>query len=181
MQWLILKETHAAFSSCCLTSCAVQWGLALCAWPDEVLCVGLCTTLMGKVFSYMLELLATPLDWLQTIIKECGNQTSTDNSSHSVMTSHLTKNPSWDGECFKWQIKEYLGVPCGRRFRGLPNRREGCNSGVMDDGKLTECPFVFGTSRCVGLMHTCRRQTFDPRSDFSLRKQSRVEREQWYN
>lgn len=72
-------------------------------------------------------------------------------------------------------IKEYLGIPCGRRFRGLPNRREGCNSGVMEDGKLTECPFVFGTSRCVGLMHTCRRQTFDPRSDFSLRKQSRVE------
>lgn len=35
--------------------------------PDEVLCVGLCTTLIGNVFSYMLVqvLLAAPLK-LQT-------------------------------------------------------------------------------------------------------------------
>lgn len=98
--------------------------------PDEVLCVGLCTTLMGKVFSYMLvqELLAAPLD--------------------------------------------KLGVLNGRRFRGLPSRGEGCNFGVKEGGKLTECPFVFGTSRCVGLMHTCRLQTFDPMMDFSLRNHS---------
>lgn len=98
--------------------------------PDEVLCVGLCTTLMGKVFSYMLvqELLATPLD--------------------------------------------KLGAPYGRRFRGLPSRGEGWNLGVMEGGKLTEWPFVFGTSRCVGLMHTCRLQTFDPMMDFSLRNHS---------
>lgn len=87
--------------------------------PDEVLCVGLCTTLMGNIFSYILvqELLATPLK---------------------------------------------LGVPYGRRFRGLPSRGDGCDFGVMEGSKLTEWPFIFGTSRCVGLMHTCRRQTFDP-------------------
>lgn len=36
--------------------------------PDEVLCVGLCTTLIGKVFSYMLvqELFVAPLTTLQT-------------------------------------------------------------------------------------------------------------------
>lgn len=97
--------------------------------PDEELCVGLCTTLMGNVFSYMLvqELLATALK---------------------------------------------LGVPHGRRFRGLPSRGEGCIFGVMEDGKLTECPFVFGTSRCVGLIHTCRLQTFDPITVFSLRNHS---------
>lgn len=44
------------------TSCAVQWCLLVCRRPDEVLCVGLCITLMGKVFSYMLvqELFAMP-------------------------------------------------------------------------------------------------------------------------
>lgn len=100
---------------------------------DEVLCVGLCTTLMGKVFSYMLvqELLDAPLN--------------------------------------------KLGVPCGRRFRGLPNRGEGCNSGVTEGVKFTECPFVFGTSRCIGLMHTCRLQTFDPTIDLSLRTHSNLD------
>lgn len=48
----------------------MQRGLVLGKQPDEVLCVGLCTTLMGKVFSYMLvqELLVapTPLNELQT-------------------------------------------------------------------------------------------------------------------
>lgn len=72
-------------------------GLALCMRPDEVLCVGLCTTLMGKVFSYMLvqELFATPLYKLQTqndgvIIRT----SSTDNSSHYIMVhqkKHLLK------------------------------------------------------------------------------------------
>lgn len=97
--------------------------------PDEVLCVGLCTTLMGNVFSYMLvqELLATPLK---------------------------------------------LGVPYGLRFSGLPSRGDGCVFGVMEGGKLTECPFVFGTSRCIGLMHTCRLQTLDPIMVFSLRDHS---------
>lgn len=42
----------------------------------------------------------------------------------------------------------------------------------MEGDKLTECPFVFGTSRCLELMHTCRLQTFDPISDLSLRKHS---------
>lgn len=53
-----------------LTSRAVQRNLALCIRPDEVLCVGLCTTFMGNVFSYMLvqELFATPL-WKHTDIK----------------------------------------------------------------------------------------------------------------
>lgn len=101
-------------------------------WPDEVLCVGLCTTLIGKVFSYMLvqELLVVP--------------------------SPLNK----------------LGVPCSRRFRGLPSRGVAFTLGVKEGGKLTECPFVFGTSRCVGLMHTCRLQTLDPIMDFSLRTHS---------
>lgn len=45
-----------------LTSCAVQWCLLVCRRPDEVLCVGLCITLIGNVFSYMLvqELVAMP-------------------------------------------------------------------------------------------------------------------------
>lgn len=75
---------------------------------------------------------------------------------------------------FFFLMKVYLGFPYDRRFRGLPNRREVCDSGVMEDGKLTECPFVFGISRCTGLMHTCRLHTFDPMIDFSLRKHSRV-------
>lgn len=65
-----------------------------------------------------------------------------------------------------------LVIPCGLRFRGLPSRGEGCNSGVMDGGPLTGCPFVFGTSRCAELIHTCRLQTFDPMTNFSLRKHS---------
>lgn len=50
------------------TSRAVQRCRTLCARPDEVLCVGLCTTLMGKVFSYMLvqQLLAVPVNKLKT-------------------------------------------------------------------------------------------------------------------
>lgn len=110
----------------------MHWGLVLCKRADEVLCVGLCTTLMGKVFSYMLvpELFVVPTP------------------------------------------PNKLGVPCGRRFKGLPSRGEGCSLGVMEGGKLTECPFVFGTSRCVGLMHTCRLHTFDPTTDFSLRNHS---------
>lgn len=44
------------------TSCAVQWCLLACRRPDEVLCVGLCITLIGNVFSYMLvqKLFAMP-------------------------------------------------------------------------------------------------------------------------
>ena len=46
----------------------MQRGLTLWMRPDEVLCVGLCTTLMGKVFSYMVvpELFGAPLNKLQT-------------------------------------------------------------------------------------------------------------------
>lgn len=40
-----------------------------------------------------------------------------------------------------------LGAPYGRRFRGLPSRGVGCNLGVRNGGRLTECPFAFGTSR----------------------------------
>lgn len=65
-----------------------------------------------------------------------------------------------------------LVVPCGRRLSGLPSRGKGCSGGAMNDCTLTECPFVFGTSRCVGLMHTCRLQTFDPRMVFSVRSHS---------
>ena len=62
-QQLNEKKPHVASSTGCLTSCAVQRGLALSMRPDEVLCVGLCITLMGNVFSYMLvqELLAEPI------------------------------------------------------------------------------------------------------------------------
>lgn len=67
----------------------------------------------------------------------------------------------------------HLDVPCGLRLRGLPNRGAGSSSVVKEGGKMEkECPLVFGTSRCVELMHTCLRQTFDPMSDFSLRKHS---------
>lgn len=50
----------------------------------------------------------------------------------------------------------YLGIVCNLGLKGLPNLGIGCSSGVADVGKLTVCPFVLGTSRCVGLMHTCR-------------------------
>lgn len=65
--------------------------------------------------------------------------------------------------------KTYLGVVCNLRLRGLPNRG---SSGVKDDGNMAGCPFVLDTSQCGEPMHTCRLQTFDPITDFSVRKHS---------
>lgn len=93
--------------------------------------------------------------------------------SSSSKTSLTDNNPNIFFY-FKVKIKRYLGVPCGLRFRGLPRRGEGWHLGVMVGGKLIECPFVFGTSRRVELIHTCRLQTFDPIMDFSLRNHSKI-------
>lgn len=66
-------------------------------------------------------------------------------------------------------------------FKGRPNRGDECNLGLAKVGKLSECPFVFGTSRWVELMHTCRLQTFDPKMDFSLRNKSTMEQNKTKN
>lgn len=92
---MIEMKSHISLLSWRLTSCAVQRCLALCMRPDEVLCVGLCTTLMGKVFSYMLvqELFATPLNKLQTQ-NDSGVIKHELKIVYSIMINYKTKSNS---------------------------------------------------------------------------------------
>lgn len=72
--------------------------------PDEVLCVGLCTTLMGKVFSYML---VQPL-----VAPAPPKKLQKQNDSLGIKYRELTDlKTETEKNIYEWQKNKMQGIP----------------------------------------------------------------------
>lgn len=129
-------------------------------------------------------------------ISSTGNRTLSSTLKFKLF-NNLAKGPVQKSSLFKvfnaWLIAECIFYPVRKAGLDLltiwtylfdagvlrwllPRRVEGHGLRVLLEewGRLTECPFVLGASRCVRAMHTCRLQTFDPIIVFSILKDSAV-------